>query len=62
MLTITEMIFGLIIIVIIVAAIFLLIGIIFSHPEREVSIRQIKEHNKTFKIEKDYPIRSYQYE
>lgn len=62
MLTIPEMIFALVMVVIIAIAIFLLISIIFGHHEKEEFIRQIKKRSKTFKIEKSYPIKGYQYE
>lgn len=62
MLTIQEILFGIIIIVITITAIFLLISILFDHRKKKEAIQQIKAHVKVFKVEKTDATRSYQYE
>lgn len=62
MLTIREILFGLVMIVIIVVSIFLLISIIFDHRKKKNVIQQIKNRAKTFKVEGNRATRSYQYE
>lgn len=62
MLTIREILFGLVMIVIIVVSIFLLISIIFDHRKKKNVIQQIKNRAKIFKVEGNRATRSYQYE
>lgn len=62
MLTIQEILFGLVIIVITVTAIVLLISIIFDHRRKEEIIRQVEERFKTFKVEGNRVTVSYRYE
>lgn len=62
MLTIQEILFGLIIIVVTVTAIVLLISIIFDHRRKEEIIRQVEERSKTFKVEGNRVTVSYRYE
>lgn len=62
MLTIREILFGLVLIVIVVVSIFLLISIIFDHRKKKKVIQQIKARAKTFKVEGNCATRSYRYE
>ena len=62
MLTIQEILFSLVMIIITVVAIFLVISIIFNRHEKNEVIQQMKEHTKTFKIERNRAISNYQYE
>jgi len=62
MLTIQEILFGLVIIVITVTTIVLLISIIFDHRRKEEIIRQVEERSRTFKIEGNRITVGYRYE
>lgn len=62
MLTIREILFGLVMIVITVTAVVLLISIIFDHRSKEEIIRQMEKPYKTFKVEGNRVTRGYQYE
>ena len=62
MLTLQEILFGLVMIIIIVVSLFLMISIIFSHHKKEEVIQQMKKHTKIFKIEGNRATSNYQYE
>lgn len=62
MLTIQEILFGLVMIIIITISIFLLISIIFDHHKKNEVIQQMKEHTKIFKVEGNRATSNYQYE
>ena len=62
MLTIQEILFGLVMIIITAVAIFLLISIIFDCHKKNEVIQQIEKHTKTFKIERNRATSNYQYE
>lgn len=62
MLTLQEILFGLVMIIIITISIFLLISIIFGNRKKNEVIQQMKGHTKTFKIERNHATNNYQYE
>lgn len=62
MLTLQEILFGLVMIIIIVVSLFLMISIISDHHKKEEVIQQMKKHTKTFKSEINSATSNYQYE
>lgn len=62
MLTLQEILFCLAMAIIIAVSIVLLISIIFDHHKKNEVIQQMKEHTKTFKIERNRTTNNYQYE